>query len=141
MVYKFSESKKRSQQSFSTIVDEFAYDDVNDSLVVVGKIDLQEKLQSFLSCALDKILDKFLDESNIIEDNINIFDNTENISDLAQFGDVIEKAEYYRNLFNLPSDLSYDKVFEQAKMKLDSIISNKSSIENNNVSEGVDVDA
>lgn len=124
MKYRKAEHKEHYTQSFCAEVDDYLYDDENDCLVVVGKINLQEQLQSGLSTALDKILDRFLngaiDESNVI-DSPNVFDRTENITDLADLGEIIEKADYYRQLFNLPDEMSYDDVFVQAQAKLNSL--------------------
>lgn len=47
-------------QVFSTLEDEFVYDVKENTLKIVGKKDIQEYIQSFQECALDKILERFL---------------------------------------------------------------------------------
>lgn len=132
IVYRVNEHNEGTKQKFDAVVDEFCYDEKTNTLIIVGKIDLQEQLQSGLSYALDKILDRFLD-SSVSSDNVvdsdNIFDTTENFKDLTELGQVIERANYYRELFGLSDELSYDEVFSQAQAKLNSLVNLKENME------------
>lgn len=118
MIYKKDSDIKTSYytQSFDTKELEYKLSKDGLSLEVVGEIDVQEKIQSFSSCALDKILDKFLDVSNYINPNAKItdevFDYTDLKSDLADLADLYDKAEFYKAEFDLPLEYSANEVYK-----------------------------
>lgn len=108
-------------QFFSSKEPEYKLSKDGLSLEVVGEIDVQEKIQSFSSCALDKILDKFLDVSNYVVPNAKItdevFDYTDLKSDLADLGDLYDKAEFYKEQFDLPLEYSANEVYKWLNSK------------------------
>lgn len=118
MIYKKDSDIKTSYytQSFNSKELEYKLSKDGLSLEVVGEIDVQEKIQSFSSCALDKILDKFLDVSNYVNPNAKItdevFDYTDLKSDLADLGDLYDKAEFYKEQFDLPLEYSANEVYK-----------------------------
>lgn len=118
MIYKKDSDIKTSYytQSFNSKESEYKLSKDGLSLEVVGEIDVQEKIQSFSSCALDKILDKFLDISNYVNPNAKItdevFDYTDLKSDLADLGDLYDKAEFYKEQFGLPLEYSANEVYK-----------------------------
>lgn len=123
MIYKKDSDVKTScyTQSFNTKELEYKLSKDGLSLEVVGEIDVQEKIQSFSSCALDKILDKFLDVSNYVNPNAKItdevFDYTDLKSDLADLGDLYDKAEFYKEQFGLPLEYSVNEVYKWLNSK------------------------
>lgn len=123
MIYKKDSDVKSSfyTQSFISKEPEYKLSKDGLSLEVVGEIDVQEKIQSFSSCSLDKILDKFLDVSNSINSNATIvdevFDYTDLKSDLADLGDLYDKAEFYKEQFGLPLEYSANEVYKWLNSK------------------------
>lgn len=123
MIYKKDSDIKTSYytQSFDSKELEYKLSKDGLSLEVVGEIDVQEKIQSFSSCALDKILDKFLDVSNYVNPNAKItdevFDYTDLKSDLADLGDLYDKAEFYKEQFGLPLEYSANEVYKWLNSK------------------------
>jgi hypothetical protein len=123
MIYKKDSDVKSSfyTQSFISKEPEYKLSKDGLSLEVVGEIDVQEKIQSFSSCALDKILDKFLDVSNYVNPNATIvdevFDYTDLKSDLADLGDLYDKAEFYKEQFGLPLEFSANEVYSWLNSK------------------------
>lgn len=117
------------------VVDELAYDESINDLVVVGKINLQEKIQSFGDCALDKILDKFLGslppdqqaDSFPVVDGVATDISGDDV--LLSFGDFLDDIELYRSKFDLSQELSYSDVLNKIgdyskdlKVKLDNLL-------------------
>ena len=107
-------------QEFSSITKEYKLDDKKMVLVEIGEIDLQEQLNSNLSCALDKILDKFLDLPSLnLSPNVTqtdeIYDCVHN--DLADLAEIYSRADEYKEKFNLDLNLSPSEVFEVLEQK------------------------
>ncbi len=93
-------------------------------LEIVGQIDIQQKIQSFENCALNKILDKFLDldqylgrpnmtQSDQIYEAVNY--------DLADLAEIYEKAEDYKQIFGLDWNLSPNEVFDWLRKNSDQL--------------------
>ncbi|QCS36602.1 hypothetical protein [Capybara microvirus Cap3_SP_478] len=103
-------------QSFNEVEDEWALNEKTGDLEVVGKINVQEQIQSFDTCALDKILDKFLsgqlpeDYYNVSEVNT-IYDATVR-NDLARLGDLYAEADKLKQKYDLDPTLDARAVFE-----------------------------
>lgn len=144
MIYKKDSDIKTSYytQSFNSKELEYKLSKDGLSLEVVGEIDVQEKIQSFSSCALDKILDKFLDVSNYVNPNAKItdeiFDYTDLKSDLADLGDLYDKAEFYKEQFDLPLEYSANEVYKWLDSKsqelgftIENLLKDKKGVMNN----------
>lgn len=117
---------------FTEEEDEFQLDEENDCLVKVGVINLQEKIQSNEDCALDKILDKYLDtddarelskikaapiDPNLVHENYR--------PDLADLGAEYERVENLKEKYGLDPYLSYEetlKALQGKKKDLDAYI-------------------
>lgn len=103
-------------QTFNHIVDEFAYDEESKRLIVVGKIDLQEKLDSSLITCLDNILQRFLNPENplISQNKIQVDPRIARRFDLAEYGEILASADEMREKYNLNEDVynTPQKVFE-----------------------------
>lgn len=116
-------------QSFSNLEPEYALAKNGHELEIVGQIDIQAKIQSFENCALNKILDKFLDLDQYLgRPNMTPSDQIyEAVNyDLADLAEIYEKAEDYKQIFGLDWNLSANEVFDwlgknsdQLKHKLD----------------------
>ena len=118
---------------FSEYEDELEYDEENDTLVVVGRINCQERIQSSADCALNKILDKYLpeqivqslkDKNPIGVDNEHVFERAP-APDLADLGAEYERLEELKEKYNLDPALDYDKVLPELrkrKVNLDNFI-------------------
>lgn len=123
MIYKKDSDIKTSYytQSFNSKEPEYKLSKDGLSLEVVGEIDVQEKIQSFSSCALDKILDKFLDVSNYVNPNAKITDEVFNYTDLkadlVYLGELYDKAEFYKEQFDLPLEYSANEVYKWLNSK------------------------
>ena len=107
-------------QEFSSIEKEYKLDDKKMVLVEIGEIDLQEQLNSNLSCALDKILDKFLDLPSLnlapnVAQTDEIYDCVH--SDLADLAEIYSRADEYKEKFNLDLNLSPSEVFKVLEQK------------------------
>lgn len=96
-------SKKRVIQRFesSTLVEQKfnktkkQYKLVGNKLVVIGEIDIQQEINSNRDCALDVILDKFLN-TGIIEGS---YSSGLSLGDFA-FDEEPEEADYHDELYN-----------------------------------------
>lgn len=111
--------------AFDEIVDEYEWSDTLQRPVLVGKINLQEQIQQYADCALDKILAKFLPEEEIprylgdlartaqfVDDDGVINEEAPNYGDLAMLSEIYDKAESYRETFGLADDLSVADIYK-----------------------------
>ncbi|QCS36650.1 hypothetical protein [Capybara microvirus Cap3_SP_562] len=98
----------------SSLVDEYQLDEKTDQLVVVGKKNIQELIQSYESCALDRILEKFLitgDASLINNSGYNnqdagfIYDATQD-ADLLAYAKFLDDINALKEKYNLDPALS-----------------------------------
>ena len=107
------EYSKQEGQSFPLYKDELKYDEATDSLVVVGKIDLQEQLNSYRETALDAMLERFNflgangGSISIDPDAVQEFYETPDLLDLANNRELIEK---YKLELGLPWYYTDDEV-------------------------------
>lgn len=128
-------------QSFSNLEPEYALAKNGRELEIVGQIDLQQKIQSFENCALNKILDKFLDLDQYLgRPNMTPSDQIyEAVNyDLADLAEIYEKAEDYKQIFGLDWNLSPNQVFDwlgknsdQLKQKIDVYAKKMKGVEEN----------
>lgn len=118
-------SWRNSAKEFSAEVDAFILDEENKCLVKQGKINVYEKIQSNADCALDVILNKFLDLGMDVPNVYNItVDNDAEIIDsciddkdkLYVVSQYKEKINELRIKYNVPDGIS-DSVFIDALNK------------------------
>lgn len=96
VVYKKDIYEPRIGQVFELVVPELKYDDKTDTLVEVGKIDIQEQLNSFKETALDAMLDRFNfigsngQQIDLDPDAVHEFYQTPDLLDLAQVKEKVD---------------------------------------------------
>lgn len=87
--------REEFQQTFSNFETDYILDQEKKELVEVGKINLQEKIQSNASCALDKILDKFLDINSI--NNMQHIEFSDEVIDAPLKQSNLDEVAYAKN--------------------------------------------
>lgn len=121
---------KNIAQEFDYIINDYAYDNAKDCLVVVGTIDIQEKIQSNADCALDKILDKFILHDNIDNHVVQLVNDEaydcSNIDfDLSELGKAYEQLDILKEKYNVPSNYSSVRDVVSYLNKVQSLYSEK----------------
>lgn len=121
---------KDNAQKFDYIINDYAYDNAKDCLVVVGTIDIQEKIQSNADCALDKILDKFILHDNIDNHVVQLVNDEaydcSNIDfDLSELGKAYEQLDILKEKYNVPSNYSSVRDVVSYLNKVQSLYSEK----------------
>ena len=89
-----------------------------DKLVKVGTINIQEEIQSYEDCALDKILDKYLDQVDDFSVEVDkdvVYENT--VPDLADLGAEYSRVDELKEKYGLDDSLGYDEVISVLKAK------------------------
>ena len=125
-------------KQFSEYEDEFQLCEDPDSkdylkLVKVGQVNCQEAIQSYEDCALNKILDKYLDQRGNLpdfpvlekDDSGVVYERKE--PDLADLGAEYERMEKLKEKYGLDDSLGYDDVIKELqsrKVKIGSLIDN-----------------
>lgn len=118
--FNFDKNTKQStsySQKFSEYKDSYI---LNPSTNELEKLDtpknIQAEIDSYLDCALERALEKFL-PSDVVDDK-NIADYTQRVDDLSVIGEAIDIAEDYRVKYNLPDSYTpaqiYDFISKQA---------------------------
>lgn len=121
---------KDNAQKFDYIINDYAYDNAKDCLVVVGTINIQEKIQSNADCALDKILDKFILHDNIDNHVVQLVNDEaydcSNIDfDLSELGKAYEQLDILKEKYNVPSNYSSVRDVVSYLIKVQSLYSEK----------------
>lgn len=81
--------------------------------------DIQAKIDSFLSSALDRILERYLPQD--VEDSDDVADYASVKSDLSDLGEMYERAEEYRERYGLPDTMTVNEVFSAVQAKADEL--------------------
>lgn len=122
----YKPNSKTYSQTFSNLEDDYLFDKETKTLIKVGQINIQEKIQSNEGCALDKILDKFIDfgviDSGVLNNGVR-----KPRLDLAQLGEIYSQADFYKTKYGLDENMSPEDVF---KYVIELEKSNKTNIEN-----------
>lgn len=121
-------------QTFSTKQPSYV---LNDSTGELERLpideDIQERIESYLTSALDRVLERYLPQ-DVSSENDEVADYTAATADLADLGEMYEKAESYREKYHLGNDMSireiYDFIGERAK-DLANKISERSKVSEN----------
>ena len=110
---------------FSEEEDELQLDKENDCLVVIGKVNLQEKIQSHEDNALNKILDKYLDDEDVemisklkpLKEEDPNFIAENHRPDLSDLGAEYERVEELKEKYGINPDLGYKEALAALKAK------------------------
>ncbi|QXN75022.1 hypothetical protein [Microvirus mar7] len=125
-------TREAAAQTFSPYRDKFILNPDNNELEKLPTPEnLQEIIDSYLECALERALEKFLPK-NVVESEEVADDYTAHVADLASFADAMDVAEEYRERLGLPDSYSMAQIYEavdkeakQLKLKLDSLTQKK----------------
>lgn len=71
---------------------------------------VQDYIQSFVDCALERFKEKYLPQ-NVQESDL-VADYASSVSDLSSLAEAMETAEYYREKFSLPDDYSMADIYQ-----------------------------
>ena len=122
--YRFKEVERgesSSAQSVSSIVPDYAFSEKEGTVVQVGEKDMQEYIQSFEDCALDRVLDKFLSGQIPLPAHVGAV-NTDSVADfdlssdyLLEYGKLIDESNKLRTKYKLPDSLDVKAVFEEVE--------------------------
>lgn len=110
-----------SAQSISSIVPEYEFSEKENTVVQVGSKDMQEYIQSFEDCALDRVLDKFLSgqiplPSHLTATPTDVVADYDISSDyILEYGKLIDEANNLREKYKLSDDLDVKSVFEEVE--------------------------
>lgn len=110
-----------SAQSISSIVPEYEFSEKENTVVQVGEKDMQEYIQSFEDCALDRVLDKFLSgqiplPSHLTATPTDVVADYDISSDyILEYGKLIDEANNLREKYKLSDDLDVKSVFEEVE--------------------------
>ncbi len=78
-------------------------------------IDIQELIDSCKKDALNFVLDRFLNDSYVDE----IFETrNEYQDDLDMLTEIFQRADYYRDKFNMPADSQFSEIFQRVNDEL-----------------------
>lgn len=122
--YRLKELEKgesSSAQSISSIVPEYEFSEKENTVVQVGEKDMQEYIQSFEDCALDRVLDKFLSgqlplPSHLGATATDVVADYDISSDyILEYGKLIDEANNLREKYKLSDDLDVKSVFEEVE--------------------------
>ncbi len=98
---------------------------------------VQDYIQSFVDCALERFKDKYLPQ-NVQESDL-VADYASSVSDLSSLADAMETAEYYREKFSLPDNYSMADIYQfvdkqanslKAKLKINQENKSKEAVDN-----------
>lgn len=124
--YRTDHCFERVGSVFSDCEYEYQLDEEQKKPVVVGIVNIQERIQSSEDCALNKILDKYLDVlPNVKVETDEATEYTRHNPDLADLGAEYERVYALKEAYNLDPKLSYaDTLVELKKMKsnIDNVI-------------------
>lgn len=113
MKYKTFDTAHQNEKSqkFSKYVDDYVLDPATNLLEKLPRQkNIQEYINSFVDCALERAFERFM-PSKVIEDD-SVADYTQRLSDLGTMADAMDVAEEYRERFGLPDTLSVKEIYE-----------------------------
>lgn len=110
-------------QTFSEEVPDYVLNPVTNELEEspIPK-NVQKYIDSYIDTALDRVIERFLPENVVeAEGDDNVEDYTMMYEDLAYAGEVFDRAEFYRDRFNLPDTMSVEDVYKYVNKVSDDI--------------------
>lgn len=111
-------SDNKHVQSFSELKKDYMLNPVTNELEEKPlPVNIQDKIQSYIDCALERALERFMPK-NVVESD-DVADYTDKLADLASMADAFDVAEEYRERYGLSDKMSiaeiYDFVDKEAK--------------------------
>lgn len=118
--YQDVEPEKTRRQAFTNKRKEYALNEHTNQVEETGETDLQELVNSSKEVALDRLLNRFLPQ--VVEEAEDVYMSMQD--DLAAYGELLERAEEYREELSLPLEMSIADIFaavsaESSKLKAD----------------------
>lgn len=142
------ESKEPVSQSFTPYQDQYVLDPATNELVKLEvQRNVQKYIESFADCALECVMDKFLNVQSVDNDNIIETYNQRRV-DLADLGAFMELAEEYREKYEMPLTASVSEIYaridkesQDLKLQLGEKMKQNLKLEiTNNILENMEVD-
>lgn len=98
-------------QTFSEYVKDYVLNPGTNELeeLEVPK-NIQAKIDSYVNTALESALERFMPK--VVGDDNTSIDYTAAAEDLAVVGDAMDRAEEYREKFNLPDTMTYKEIYD-----------------------------
>lgn len=111
MKYRTFETREKKSQEFTPYRDDYL---LNSSTNELEKLpipkNVQEKIDSYVECALERALERFLPSN--VTDVDDVADYTQKVEDLSILGEAMEVAEGYRDELGLPDNYSIAQIYE-----------------------------
>lgn len=127
--YLSDEEKQKQAQEFPNIKTEYVLNKhTNELEEKESKTDLQSLINSSVDTALDRVLQRLLPDGDDLQDTLES-DYVTYGDDLIDFADMLDRAEEYREKFNLPLEMSVEDIFKRVQTEADGL---KSRIANLN---------
>lgn len=111
-------------QEFDEYADDYKYIEATGEIVKSPeRVNIQEKIDSYRSTALDVLLDKYLGNDDIDAGDTGYVDHDYGrlYNDLADLGECIEIANDYRDRYGLDDNMSVVDVYKFVQGKLDTL--------------------
>lgn len=111
MSLKQAEKQKPAAQSFSEYKKDYVLNSATNELEELpNPVNIQAKIDSYLECALDRVLDRFT--PNVVESSDMVREDFQNsVDDLASLGEAMEIAEEWRDRLELPASYSMAQIY------------------------------
>lgn len=115
------EEKAKQSQTFDNLKTEYILNkNTNELEEKPEKTDLQSLINSSLDTALDRVLQRLMPESMDIEGQIESeYDSFSD--DLIDYATIIERAEQYRDEFDLPAEMSVSDIYKRVQLEADGL--------------------
>lgn len=113
--YRQGEKKEQTAQEFTPLIDEYQFVADTGELEKTGKtINVDEKIQSYLTTRLEDMLEKFLspqqpDRNNVVAEPDEMNGDLESM--LKAYDNYVERADELRAKYKLPSTLATSDVY------------------------------
>lgn len=143
MSLKQAEKEKPAPQSFSEYKKDYVLNSATNELEVLpNPVNIQAKIDSYLECALDRVLERLT--PNVVEERDTIQEDFQNsVDDLASLGEAMEVAEEWRDRLDLPASYNMAQIYaavDERAQKLKKSLSDfgkKSEVKENEVSQEI----
>lgn len=139
-----AEKAKPAAQSFSEYKKDYVLNSATNELEVLpNPVNIQAKIDSYLECALDRVLERLTPK--VVEERDTIQEDFQNsVDDLASLGEAMEVAEEWRDRLELPASYNMAQIYaavDERAQKLKKSLSDfgkKSEVKNNEVQKDVE---
>lgn len=117
------DDRPRTAQMFDNTVKDYVLNSVTNELVESPVLkDVQASIDSYATCSLDSALDKFL--PNVVDETDQVAELNTMSADLAAMAEMYERAEDYREKFNLGDDMSVADIYKAVGQKANELAEN-----------------